>query len=177
MIFLIAIYAEVIKKKERKKAQGYQYRKQRITVLQKTEFEEKNELLKERCEISFLQQSHLAQKSLLGLCQKRQKKNTAKSNMRPKVGLIAFSTPSYVMLHFHGLELYLVISLIYSRPFAALLMQVIRDERYNKMKVTKITSQAEEIVQKNVALSLCRNRHSMVCQNDEQKCFFFGWLL
>lgn len=47
MIFLIAIYAEVIKKKERKKAQGYQYRKQRITVLQKTEFEEKNELLKE----------------------------------------------------------------------------------------------------------------------------------
>lgn len=82
VIFLIAIYAEVIKKKERKKAQGYQYRKQRITVLQKTEFEEKNELLKERCEISFLQQSHLAQKSLLGLCQKRQKKNTAKWNMR-----------------------------------------------------------------------------------------------
>lgn len=80
------------------------------------------------------------------------------------------------MLHFHSLELYLVISLIYSRPFAALLMQVIRDERYNKMKVTKITSQAEEIVQKNVALSLCRNSHSMVCQNDEQKCFFFGWL-
>lgn len=33
-----------------------------------------NELLKERCEISFLQQSHLAQKSLLGLCQKSQKK-------------------------------------------------------------------------------------------------------
>lgn len=41
-----------------------------------------NELLKERCEISFLRQSHLAQKSLSGLCQKRQKKNTAKSNTR-----------------------------------------------------------------------------------------------
>lgn len=75
------------------------------------------------------------------------------------------------MLHFHGLELYLVISLIYSWPFAALLMQVIRDERYNKMKVTEITRQADEMVQKNVALSPCRNRHSMVCQNDEQKCF------
>lgn len=34
-----------------------------------------NELLKERCEISFLQQSHLAQKSLLGLSEMSKKEH------------------------------------------------------------------------------------------------------
>lgn len=61
--FLIAIYAEVIKKKERKKAQGYQYTKQRITVLQKTEFEIFSrhfiELKRQNDKISKLKQQYL----------------------------------------------------------------------------------------------------------------------